>query len=425
MTINYRLGLFGYLAHPELTEESPNNSSGNYASLDQIQALKWVRDNIESFGGDPDNVTIFGESAGSSSIHTLTASPLSKGLFHRAIAQSGSNFVPLRALSQSVFGVRPAEALGIELAKAAGAGSLAEMRNLSAVALLSAAEKAEGGNFYMKAAAPIVDGWVIRDQFDDTFRRGEQHDVPVLQGYTSNESYVIAFFGHATDALSSPDVYESEIRKRYGDLADEYLEQYPANTLPQAHFDAIGDNAFAYAHEGWARLMANVSSKTYLYYFDHIPPDGHVIDTLPGGVKIQRGAYHGADVQYVFQTLSDNVLNDSFPITTKDRALANKMSDYWVAFAKAGAPNAEGLPEWRPFDHKTCHYMRFEDGEARPEKDLKPGVWELMDKILKRRKLLKGVFRDYYFFGVSSPILPDPQDSLGEEVALEKHFRYR
>ena len=411
VTINYRTGLFGYLAHPELTAESPEQSSGNYAVLDQIQALKWVQDNIAAFGGDPNQVTIFGESSGGCSVQALMVSPLAKGLFHRAIAQSGTLMSPMRALSTSVFGTESAESLGLALAKEAGVDSLASLRRLPAVDLMRAADTADSGQLYMKMPWNIVDGWVIPDQVYDICRRAEQQDVPLLLGFTANESSVVTDLGHAAAALSDPDAYCKEIHQRYGKLAEDYLAVYPPEALPDSHFDAIRDQAWGWCKETWARFTAPLFSSAYLYFFSHVPPDGNAFQTLPDQSKRQGGAYHAAEIQYVFQTvdtwqgITQGMAGVSFPITEQDRTMADVMSDYWVAFACTGSPNTEGLPSWKAYTPAERAYQHFNEGGAYPEKNLLPGMWELMDSVMQNRRNVPGVGRDYYASGITSPTL--------------------
>src|SRR5690606_35924751 len=183
VTLNYRLGPFGYLAHPALTDESPHDSSGNYGLLDQIAALAWVRDNIARFGGDPGNVTIFGESAGAWSVHQLSASPLAAGLFHKAIGQSGAHAYPLPELTRPRFGLPAYEATGLALERAAGVGSLDALRGLTADAVLDAWGRAE----LEALTRPVVDGWVLPDQIVEIYRRHRHNPVPLMLGSNADE----------------------------------------------------------------------------------------------------------------------------------------------------------------------------------------------------------------------------------------------
>ena len=406
VSMNYRHGLFGYFAHPELSAESPHNSSGNYAILDQIQALKWVQDNISAFGGDPDNVTLFGCSAGAASIHGLVVSPLARGLFHKAIPQSGSLYFPCRGLSSPLLGAQTGEELGVEFAQSAGAKSLAELRNLPADQLVQVADTADNGDFYLKSGE-IIDGWVLPDQPLHISRRGEQNPVSILSGYTANDGNVIALLGYAASIPASAEVYETEIRKRYGDLAEPFLALYPASDMDESYYGAMRDRAFGWASESWVQHAHKVGAPAYLYYFAHIPPNGYVQTPIPGSDRQrQEGAAHGADVVYALNDPMDHPQSAQYPPTEKDFAMAETISDYWVAFATTGKPEVSGLPPWQAYTDKARQYIRFEDGAAHPGKDLFPGMWELVDEDVNRRLTLPGVGREYYAVGISSPVLP-------------------
>ena len=406
VSMNYRHGLFGYLAHPELSAESPHHSSGNYAILDQIQALKWVQDNIAAFGGDPNKVTIFGCSSGGSSLHALVTSPLAKGLFHQVIAESGSQYFPCRGLSESLHGTQSAEDLGLIFSRDAGANSLDELRAMPADQLVQFADTADNGDFYKKSGN-IVDGWVLPDQPLNISRRGEQHPVPVMAGFTANDGNVVALLGYAAALPDTAEAYTTEIKKRYGDLADAYLALYPADDIDESFFNALRDRAFGWASESWVHHAAAVGAPAYLYYFAHNPIDGHVMLPIPG-VDRQRanGVAHGAEMPYVFNDPMSHAFSNQYPPTESDFAMADIMSDYWVAFAKTGKPEVKGLPAWQAYTDDARHYIRFEDAAAYPGQNLLPGMWELMDEDVNRRLTLPGVGRDYYAVGIASPVLP-------------------
>lgn len=406
VSINYRVGLFGYLAHPELSAESPHNSSGNYAILDQIQALKWVQENIAAFGGDPNNVTIFGNSSGAASVHALVASPLAKGLFHKAIAESGSLFVPCRGLNSSLFDAQTGEELGLEFTKSAKVKTLDELRNLPADSLVQIADSADGGNFYKKSDE-IIDGWVLPDQPLAISRRGEQNAVSVMAGFTANDGSVVGLLGYAAALPETAEDYEAEIRKRYGDLAEQFLAVYPSSDMAESYYNALRDRAFGWASESWVRYTEQLGVPAYLYYFAHIPPDGHITSPIPGSDRQRaNAAAHGAEVAYVLNDPDSHLLSGQYPPTEKDYQMADIISDYWVAFAKTGAPNAQGRLEWKPYTDAARHYIKFEEAAAQPGKDLLPGMWELMNQDINRRLSLPGVGRDYYAVGIASPVLP-------------------
>jgi len=409
VSMNYRHGLFGYFAHPELSAESPHHSSGNYAILDQIQALKWVQENIAAFGGDPDNVTIFGCSAGGASIHALVVSPLAKGLFHKAIAESGSLYFPCRGLSTPLSGAQTAEELGLEFTQSAAAKNLAELRAMPADQLIQIADSADKGDFYKKSGE-VVDGWVLPDQPLSISRRGEQNPVPVMAGFTANDGSVVGLLGYASAIPDTAEAYEAEIKKRYADLAGDFLALYPASDIDESFFNALRDRAFGWASESWVRHAVEVGATAYLYYFAHIPPEGHVLSPIPGSSRQRKnGAAHGAEVQYVLNDPNGSAVSAQYPPTENDFAMADIMSDYWVAFAISGKPDVKGLPAWQAYTDDARHYIRFEDAAAQPGQKLLPGMWELMDEDVNRRLTLPGVGRDYYAVGIASPVLPLPK----------------
>ena len=351
VTINYRLGVFGYFAHPELVSESPNDAAGNYGLLDQVKALEWVRDNIAAFGGDPNNVTVFGESAGSWSVNLLSASPLARGLFHKAIGESGARLDPRMTLYEATKD-------GSDMAAALGAGSIADMRSVSARQLLSTATS----NRFRTDG--IVDGWSIPDQPYAIFSSGRQNKVPVLTGYNAEEGTTLGLLSRIP---ANNDVYISRAQDTYGDLFSEFLEIYPANDLRQATLDSYRDAGFGWNSITWARMTDNVGESAYLYLFSHRPP---------GPQKEILGAYHAAEIAYVF----NNPQGLRHTATKDDIHLADVMSDYWVNFASTGNPNAEGLPEWKPYTQLNPHYVEL-NVTATPYTDLTPAAWDLFDRV--------------------------------------------
>jgi para-nitrobenzyl esterase len=324
VSFNYRLGVFGFFAHPELTAESAHRSSGNYGSLDQIAALQWVRRNIAQFGGDPSRVTIFGESAGSWSVNLLVASPLAKGLFQRAIGESGANFAPMAKLADI-------EKAGAGIARSLGADSLAALRTKSAEEILRANGEATAN----------VDGWLLPAEVHAIFDAGKQNDVPVLIGSNADEGTAFSSSVRTMAALQA-------VYRRYGDRAGAFLKLYPADSDEQAQAAqaaAIRDQFFGWEMRTWARLQAKTGkSKTYLYYFSRVPP-GRGSEFL--------GAYHSAEIAYAFHNLGIS----NRPWEDADRKLADVMSSYWVNFAATGDPNAKGLPAWPVYDAQSERAM--------------------------------------------------------------------
>jgi para-nitrobenzyl esterase len=333
VTLNYRLGAFGFLAHPELTAEG-GGSSGDYGMLDQIAALKWVQQNIGAFGGDPSKVTIFGGSAGSMSVSLLTASPLAKGLFQRAIAESGTAFG-----GRSMFLMQPdAEQLGAKLFADLGAKNLAEARAVSAQDLLAAQVKGYAGGrpsfgnaFMPKSAAEI-------------YAAGQQNDVAFIVGWNAHEDTILSpsLPGGGTAAG-----FTAYVQKRFGADAPAVLAAYPANTDEQARLSAglfFSDSAFGAGAIQWAVANAKTGRKPgYVYHFTHPAPIPATVSMFgkPGPAML---AHHGGEMYYVNNDLDDL----SYPWTATDRALAHTMQGYWVNFAKTGDPNGPGLPRWDP-----------------------------------------------------------------------------
>ena len=346
VTINYRVGPLGFLAHPELTAESPHGVSGNYGLLDQIAGLQWVKQNIAAFGGDPDRVTIFGESAGGISVSMLCASPEAKGLFRGAISQSGGSFGPTRPTTypgENMRTLAQAEQSGVAFAAKAGVASLAELRRLPP-------DKLPAG-WGSGAAWPIVDGRVIPDDQHRLYEAGRYNDVDILVGINSDE-------GLSFSREKTPDEYRANVETRYGPFAERLLAAYPAgtDTVPKTARDLMRDAAFGWQTWAWATLQARTGkSKVFYYYFDQHP-------ARPADApEADHGMPHGVDVPYVFQTLDP----DDAKLTAGDRAISDTVSTYWTNFAKRGDPNGAGLPAWPRYTVDDRQVMYFKD-TARP-----------------------------------------------------------
>lgn len=340
ITINYRLGAFGFLAHPDLSKESEQGVSGNQGILDTIAALQWVQRNVAKFGGDPDNVTIFGESAGSWSVNVLVATPLAKGLVHRAIGQSGARFGAAPRLNEASGDTKSAHDLGVEFAKACGAESLAELRKLPADEILKASFRTQ----------LTVDGHVFPDQIASIYAAGKQNKVPALVGSNADEM----------TSLSNPamnprtlDAVTKVMSQRYGaDAFEKFKEIYGVTddaTAAQAFLDVGSDLAFALGMRQWARFNDKSGVDSYLYYFTHTPPGV--------GSEYLR-AHHAAEIAYAFDNA---VSSDRRPYGEADQKLADQIADYWVNFARNGDPNGEALPEWPEYDPDTEGYIELDE----------------------------------------------------------------
>lgn len=345
VSINYRLGAFGFVAHPELTKESAHRSSGNYGLLDQLASLQWVQKNIAQFGGDPRNVTIFGESAGSWSVNLLVASPLGKGLFHRAIGESGALLLGLSTdaiLSANAQTLTQAEQSGVALAKKIGVRSLSELRARTGDEILKAA--ADPGNPLGGNVGAAVDGWVLPERADRIFAAGRQNDVPILVGSNANEGALFA-----AQPVSAATAREQAART-YGQQAETFLKLYPARTDDEARASAMqymGDAIFGLQMRTWVRLQRKTGkAPAYLYLFDRVPPDSAC-----------KCATHASEIVYAF----NNVAQSARPFQDADRKLADTMSSYWVNFATKGDPNGPNLPTWAVYSEQSDTLMALGD----------------------------------------------------------------
>ena len=338
VSFNYRLNVFGFFAHPELAKESGHDSAGNYGLMDQTAALQWVEQNIAAFGGDPENVTIFGESAGSFSVCGQMASPLSRGLFHKAIGESGAFFGATLALKPR----RQSEAEAIEFAAGLGAKSLAELRARPASEILSAALKKEVLYF-----SPNVDGRFFPDTAEAIYRAGKQAQVPLLAGWNRDEGSYEEFFAKERPTLAN---FRRITVARFGGHAEQFLKLYPAAddaAARRAAQDLAGDDFIAFGAWKWMELHgATGKAPLYRYRFDQ---------GLPNGDGSSADASHSSEIEYVFGTIDWKKL----PWRAEDRKVSELMSSYWVNFAKSGDPNGPGLPAWPTYqgpEYKVLHF---------------------------------------------------------------------
>ncbi|WP_454862667.1 carboxylesterase/lipase family protein [Paraburkholderia fungorum] len=364
VTVNYRVGRLGFLSLPELSAESGHNASGNYGFLDQVAALEWVRDNIEEFGGNPENVTIFGVSAGSASSSLHMASPLSRGLFHRAIGGSGGFMAPPSrnsGLFDRLLTLGAAEERGEMVARVSGASSLDALRALPPEAILNAQVPSQPGLWYMEALGgsigegvsdtcyPIVDGYAVPDGPASIFERRLHNDVPLLTGSAYDDSTGLP-------GIQSLQDYVRYVEADMGPVAARALRTWSAtdsSTAYQASSDLLADRVFGWQNWTWANLAHSRGTRP-VYYYDwlHAPP-------VPEGryLEHRKGASHAAEMPYVF----DNLAGYDWPWTTGDRSLASVVSRYWVNFARNGDPNGEDLPQWPAFSGRDGKSMHFSE----------------------------------------------------------------
>lgn len=328
VSINYRVGSFGFFAHPELTKESGRNASGNYGLMDQVAALKWVKQNIAAFGGDPANVTIAGQSAGAFSVNYLVASPLAKGLFNKAIAQSGAKF------SRDIPTRQQAEQDGVRMAKSLNASSISDLRRVPAEELL----KAQG----LRGA--IIDGYVLPHAVVDIFAAGKQNPVTLLTGWNEEE-------GLLSGPIKNAEEYRKQARQQYGADAGTFLQHYPASSDAEAAASQLKvsrDMIFGAHNYTWANIQSTQGKgKAYVYRFTRKVP--------ATGEYVKYGAFHTGEVPYAY----DNLKFLDRPWEASDHQLARDMSSYWANFVKTGNPNGKGLPVWPAYEVQTKKIMVF------------------------------------------------------------------
>ncbi len=350
ITVNYRLGVFGFMAHPALTKESPHQASGNYGLLDQQAALLWVKENIAAFGGDPRKVTIAGESAGSFSVSAQMASPLAKDLIAGAIGSSGSLLG-----SFAVAPLQEGEQQGEAFAETVGAKSLADLRNIPAEKLLEAAGKKKAPRFSI-----VVDGYFLTEKPSEVYASGKQAHVPLMAGWNSEERNYHSLF----DGLEpTPENYKNAVQKLYGDQADKVLAIYPGNTkeeMIQSATDLAGDRFIGYSTWNWTDMQAKTGGNpVYRYYYEHPRPAmraemGDAVAGLAGGVikgeeakkqkaPVASGAVHSADIEYAMGNLPTNRVYNWQP---EDYKVSEILQQYYVNFVKNGNPNGLGVPQW-------------------------------------------------------------------------------
>lgn len=348
VSFNYRVGVFGFLAHPELSKESEHKVSGNYGLLDQIAALQWVQKNITAFGGDPEKVTIAGQSAGSMSVCALVTSPLAKGLFRGAIAQSGGMLGGFMSSK-----LAESEKSGVAFMEKMKAANIAEMRKKDANELIVSGI----------SAGPVLDGYVLPEDVADAYKKGEFNDVSMMAGWVTGDGSLMG------TKIATPDKYKEDAVKKYGDKAEQFLKLFPGGTQDEvtASLKTAGLMQFAGLP---AYLWADVNkSKSFIYEFSHVPVDKPDFPNY--------GAFHTSEVPFALHTLH----LWKRPWREIDYAVEKSMDGYWVNFTKTGDPNGQALPEWPEYDKATGAIMEIGDQQVN-----KPGLYKEVFEFLSGAK---------------------------------------
>ncbi len=394
VSINYRLGVLGYLAHPALSAESAQHLSGNYGLLDQIEALHWVQDNIAAFGGDPKQVTIAGESAGALSVIALMSSPKAHGLFAKAISESG--YMPAYAkLHEAAWGLPSAETAGATMATLAGARDAAQLRAVDLTALYLAGLKSGW------QPEPVIDGVVLLRQFAETFARGEQARVPVLAGF--NEGEIRSLLGLMPKAPDTQAAYAQDVRSRFGARSAAYLAVYPGADPRADVMAALRDGLYGYAAQNLVRQQAALAQPAYLYFFRHSTPAERARDLA---------AFHASELPYVFGRVGPGaVLGPNWPQpppTKHESDLAEAMMSYWTSFVRDGIPKAAGAPDWPRYMRQRHAYLDIDERPA-VARDLMPAAFAFASALVTER-IRQGLPWRLNIGFAAFPIRPTPDE---------------
>ncbi len=365
VSLNYRLGALGWLAHPELNAESSGGISGNYGLLDQIAALEWVGANISAFGGDPANITVMGESAGALSLTYLLASPKAAGLFQKAIIQSPNsrNFPELR---QSAYGAQPAAEIGASTLSAMGFDSVAAAREATAQQITDVAGQV---GFIPQGT---IDGKILPSQIIDSFDAGAFAKVPVLAGFNSGEVRSQRLF-----LPRKPKDYEAAIVARYGDRSNELLALYPGSDVDGSMLATLRDGIYGWATERIVRKEAEAAQPAFMYVFDYCYPSAERADLC---------AFHASELPFVFGALDPDQLSPNWPAPdgARDQTISDALLDYWTSFAATGQPESAKGPVWPAYGNDQA-YLKI-GPELAVGTNPMPGMFELHEELVRQRK---------------------------------------
>jgi para-nitrobenzyl esterase len=383
VTINYRLGRLGYFAHPALSKENPNEPKGNYGYMDQIAALQWIQNNIESFGGNPKNVTIFGFSAGGVSVHSLLTIPSAKGLFHKLISESGGGRDgvltgrPINKENADVLYNVSAETIGLNFAKSKGiegtdADALAKLRALKVEDIVDGGQETDGPNGPRTYSGPILDGKLVVETAESAYMAGRQPNIPLIIGNCSAE---------IGGAFVSNAKTKEELFASMGDLASEAQKAYdPENNKTFNEVIAKFNTDWVWGEPARMTAMAFLSKKApaYMYQFGYVSPANQQ--------RSPFGAGHGSEVSFVFNTLDAPRFGPPSKPTEAEYELAQKMNQYWINFAKTGNPNGNGLPNWPAYNKQNQDMLDVElDGKIISKPDPRKTRFDVIEKAMKKR----------------------------------------
>nr|WP_315152466.1 carboxylesterase/lipase family protein [uncultured Flavobacterium sp.] len=379
VTINYRLGRLGFFAFPALSKENPNDYKGSYAYMDQIAALEWVKKNIQEFGGDPKNVTIFGESAGGVSVHSLLTIPSAKGLFQKAIVESGGGrdgvltARPIDKENADVHYPVSAESIGVNFAKrynieGTDANALQKLRELSASEIVDDGQETAGANGPATYSGPILDGRLVTETAESSYKAGRQHSVPLIIG--SNSAEVSGGFVNAAS--------KEELLLLFENVKDEFSAAYDPDAktdFPKMLTLVNTDKVWAEPARFTARAFTTKKVPAYLYLFSYVPESMKE--------RMKYGASHASEIPYVFDNIVDGY---GFKAVPKDKEVAKMMNAYWVNFAKTGNPNGKDLPKWAVYDTNKNEVFEFKpDGSASIVDDERKTRLDAIEKSVNKK----------------------------------------